>query len=178
MGPTPGCKPSLTPTVLRPLTLPALLTHLVSQPTPRQTTLIVCNTRSAFLTSLLASLNPASQSSDLEQENPNQPLLPPTLRTLLTSRYTRLAFCASVPALQAYLAAYNGPAGATDITRKEHCNEDEGAGGGRQHGAEEPDAGPPTLLLLNPLALLAPTPALSAQGLGRLVAAAVEAAGR
>ena len=36
----------------------------------------------------------------------------------------------------------------------------------------------PVLVLLNPLALLAPTPAFSAQGLGRLVAAGVEAAGR
>jgi hypothetical protein len=44
--------------------------------------------------------------------------------------------------------------------------------------SEEEEQQHPVLVLLNPLALLAPTPSFSAQGLGRLVAAGVEAVGR
>ena len=171
MDPATPRKPSLTPAVLHPLSLPGFLTHLVSQPSPPQTTVIVCTSRSTFLADLLASLTPTPQSNTQDQGQDQhqaaQPLLPPTLRTLLASQRIRLAFCTSVPALHAYLAAYSGPTGEPGAGA--YMARKEGEGEEKQH---------PVLVLLNTLALLAPTPAFSAQGLGRLVAAGVEAAGR
>lgn len=140
------------PTVLYPLTLPALLDYvLATQAVAAATLLVVCSSRDAFLQDLSESLqqhHSGTGAADVEQ------LIQPTLHNLSTTRHVRLAFCASVQALLAYLAAYRPP----DF---------------RPVGDTE---GKERLVLVNPLALHVPTSSFSAQGLSRTFAAAVEAA--
>ena len=136
----------LEPTVLYPLTLPALLSHILStQSASSPTTLVICSDRPPFLAELAHSL---------EQHTKLKQLLVPTLHSLSTTRHVKLAFCASVQALLAYLTAYDRPGYV-------HVHESEG---------EE------RLVLVNLLALLKPTSSFSAQGLSRTFATAVEAA--
>ena len=145
---------AFVPTVLYPLTLPALLDYILStQPGSSPTTLIICSDRKTFLDDLAHSLKGqlvTNQNSHLQQ------LLIPTLHNLSTTRHVKLAFCASVQALLAYLTAYDRPG---------YVHVDESEGGER-------------LVLVNPLALHRPTSSFSAQGLSRTFAAAVETASR
>jgi hypothetical protein len=143
--------PSPTPTVLYPLTLPRLLQYiLTTQSGTCPTLLIICSSRDRFIQDLASSLhNHGEHDPDgLEQ------LVAPTLHNLLTTRHVRLAFCASVQALLAYLTAFC-PYG-TNL-------------------ADEADQGE-RVVLVNTLALHAPTSSFSAQGLSRCFAAAAEAA--
>jgi hypothetical protein len=136
----------LEPTVLYPLTLPALLSHILStQSASSPTTLVICSDRPSFLAELAHSL---------EQHTKLKQLLVPTLHSLSTTRYVKLAFCASVQALLAYLTAYDRPGYV-------HVDESEG----RER-----------LVLVNLIALHKPTSSFSAQGLSRTFATAVEAA--
>ena len=140
------------PTVLTPLTLPALLIYIVNtQSGTTSTTLILCSSREAFLQTLSCSL----QTQHGRETDNLQQLTTPTLHNLFTTRHIHLAFCASVQALQGYLAAYGRP--------------------GAQHGIKH-GKGERRLVLVNPLSLHAPTPSFSAQGLSRTFAAAVETA--
>jgi hypothetical protein len=140
------------PTVLYPLTLPALLNHiLTTQAGAASTILVVCASRDTFIQNLSQSIQ--EDQSD-GQSGALQNLVTPTLHNLLTTRHVKLAFCASVQALLAYLTAY-GRAGT-------ECN---GEAGGRER-----------LVLVNPLELHAPTPSFSAQGLSRTFAAATDTA--
>lgn len=143
---------AVQPTVLYPLTLPALLDHILStQPASSPTTLVICSDRPTFLDELARSLKQqeeTSQSSNLKQ------LLVPTLHNLSTTRHVKLAFCASVQALLAYLTAYDRPGYV-------HVDESEGK---------------ERLVLVNLLALHKPTSSFSAQGLSRTFATAVETA--
>jgi hypothetical protein len=140
------------PTVLFPLTLPALLDYILStQSAASPTTLIVCSDQKTFLDHLARSLKQqqaTSEGSSLQQ------LLIPTLHNLSSTRHVKLAFCASVQALLAYLTAYDRPGYV-------HVDESEGS---------------ERLVLVNPLALHKPTSSFSAQGLSRTFAAAVETA--
>ncbi|KAF1362918.1 hypothetical protein EJ07DRAFT_174498 [Lizonia empirigonia] len=140
------------PTVLFPLTLPALLDYVLStQSGSSPTTLVVCSERKTFLEQLAQSLKRqqvTDQNSSLHQ------LLAPTLHNLSTTRHVKLAFCASVPALLAYLTTYDRPG---------YVHVDESEGRDR-------------LVLVNPLALHKPTSSFSAQGLSRTFAAAVDTA--
>ncbi len=78
------------PTVVYPLTLPALLHRvLASQKPTGHTTLVVCASRDLFL----------------QQLAPLQQLIAPTLHNLCAARHVNIAFCASVQTLLAYLAA-------------------------------------------------------------------------
>lgn len=144
---------SFAPTVLYPLTLPGLLHYiLTTQSSTTPTTLIICCSRDTFLQDLVHSLQQHDQSED--QEGSLQQLVTPTLHNLFTARHVKLAFCASVQALLAFLTAYGRP-------DTEHLvDAEEGA----------------RLVLVNPLALHAPTPSFSAQGLSRTFAAATETA--
>jgi hypothetical protein len=81
-------------------------------------------------------------------------LVVPTLHNLLTTRHVKLAFCASVQALSAYLTAY-GRSG-TNLADEAKDRE--------------------RVVLVNPLALHASTSSFSAQGLSRCFAAAAEVA--
>ncbi|UPX18829.1 uncharacterized protein EKO05_0009117 [Ascochyta rabiei] len=142
------------PTVLHPLTLPALLDYLLSTQAAAfsPTTLVVCSDQPAFLDDLARSS--AHQQAPTDQDGSLQQLLTPTLHNLSATQHVKLAFCPSVQALLAYLTAYDRPA---------HVHAEESAGRDR-------------LVLVNPLALHKSTPSFSAQGLSRTFAAAVEAA--
>lgn len=140
------------PAVLYPLTLPALLHHVLAehgQPSaPRSTTtLVICTTRDAFVQQLEASLHDTASNSLAS-------LIEPTLHNLSSSRHIKLIFCASVQALLAYLTSHR---------RTTLVHADDHAGAGR-------------LVLVDCLALHAPTPSFSAQGLSRTFAAAAEMA--
>lgn len=141
------------PTVLWPLTLPALLDHVLSTQSASPTTLIICSDQSSFLQDLAYSLE---QHRGTDQGDSLKHLLVPTLHNLATTRHIKLAFCASVQALLAYLTAYDRPGYV-------HFEESEG----RER-----------LVIVNPLALHKPTSSFSVQGLSRLFAAAVETAQR
>jgi hypothetical protein len=138
------------PTVIYPLTLPTLLQHVLStQSSTAHTTLIICSSRESFLQDLLTSLQQQEDEHDAETL---QRLITPTLHNLATARHVKVAFCASVQTLLAYLTAYSN-------------------GGGDEKSKER-------LVLVNPLGLHAPTPSFSAQGLSRTFAAVVETATR
>lgn len=143
---------SPTPTVLRPLTLPGLLYHvLTTQSSTSPTLLIVCSDQATFLQHLAVSLRECRgepETDELER------LLAPSLHNLLTSRHVRLAFCPSVQALLAYLTAY-------------------GHSADRSVGEAE---GKEMVWLVNPLALHAPTSSFSAQGLARCFATVADTA--
>ncbi|OSS44041.1 hypothetical protein B5807_11297 [Epicoccum nigrum] len=147
----PTCTP--TATVLWPLALPALLDHVLSTQSASPTTLVICADQSTFVQDLAHSLG---QHQGTEQGDSLKHLLVPTLHNLATTRHVKLAFCASVQALLAYLTAYDRPGYV-------HFEESEG----RER-----------LVIVNPLALHKPTSSFSVQGLSRSFAAAVEAAQR
>ena len=143
---------SFPPTVLYPLTLHELLNHvLTTHSSTALTILVICSSRDTFVQHLSASLR-----LDHDDHVPAglQQLVTPTLHNLFTTRHVKLAFCASVQALLAYLTAYGG-SGAKHV----------GDSGKTER-----------LVLVNPLALHAPTPSFSAQGLSRTFAAAAETA--
>ena len=141
------------PTVLYPLTLPALLDYILStQSSSSPTTLVICSDRRTFLEDLAYSLK--QQQQGINQTNNLQQLLVPTLNNISTTRHVKIAFCASVQALLAYLTAFDRPG---------YVHVDESEGRDR-------------LVLVNLLALHKPTSSFSAQGLSRTFAAAVETA--
>ncbi|KAF2248706.1 hypothetical protein BU26DRAFT_427481 [Trematosphaeria pertusa] len=144
-----------SPTVLSPLTLPALLNHvLTTQSSDAPTTLIICSSREVFLQDLWASLQ---HQAGREEESLHQ-LIAPSLHNLFTARHIGIAFCASVPVLLAHLTAY-------------------GAAGSKQSGLSE-GRDKERVVLVNPLSLHEPTPSFSAQGLSRTFAVAVETTAR
>lgn len=102
----------------------------------------------------------AGTSTTSAQAKPH-PLLIPTLRLLSLLRGLRLAFVTSVPALHAYLTtvpslAFNSQS--------------------RKTTGHKSSSKPPTLALVNAVALHRDTATFSAQGLGRAFAAGIEAA--
>lgn len=143
---------SPTPTVLHPLTLLGFLRYvLTTQSSTSPTLLVICSSQESFLEYLATSLR---QSCGEPATDELERLLAPSLHNLFTSRHVRLAFCPSVQALLAYLTAYG-------------------------HTAAEPIAETKSkerVVLVNPLALHAPTPSFSAQGLSRCFATAADAA--
>jgi hypothetical protein len=143
---------SSQPTVLHPLTLSELLKYALRiESRTASTILIICSSRETFLQQSLQILQQGDEGTQTEDI---ADLVTPTLQNISSTRHVKLAFCASVHALLAYLTAY-GRAG---------CK--------YTNGAREIDK----LILVNPLALHAPTPSFSAQGLSRSFAAAAEAA--
>ncbi|KAH9882151.1 hypothetical protein J1614_001323 [Plenodomus biglobosus] len=146
---------SLSPAVLHPLTLPGLLDYIfATQSGTCPTILVVCSSRDSFVQDLLEAL----QHEQTEHRSTRlDDLIAPTLFNLSTTQHIRLAFCPSVQTLLAYLTAYGG----------RHKTERVVVGG--SEGRER-------LVLVNPLALHAPTTSFSAQGLSRTFAAATEAA--
>jgi hypothetical protein len=149
---------ALDAAVLSPLTLPALLNYILCPPSSASpTTLLLCSTRESFLLALSRAL----QKQDGPDAEGFERLIAPALHNLLTARHVNVVFCASVQTLLAQLTAYGGSGAA----RKTRTGLD---------GLEEKE----TLVLVNPLALHAPTPSFSAQGLSRTFAAAVDNAVR
>jgi hypothetical protein len=140
------------PTVLYPLTLVGLLHHiLTTQSGTAATTLVICSSRDTFLGSLSQSLQ-QGQSNDENRDLQN--MVTPSLQNLFTARHIKLAFCASVQALLAYLTAYGQDGHAQTVEPGQKAR----------------------IVLVSPLALHTSTMSFSAQGLSRAFAAASEAA--
>jgi hypothetical protein len=79
------------PTIIHPLTLPNLLSNVLSN-SSEPALLVICLSRATFIRLLLTQLVI------------NDPLLQPTLHLLNTSSKIQLTFCDTVPLLHAYLA--------------------------------------------------------------------------
>jgi hypothetical protein len=143
---------SVEPTVLYPLTLPGLLHFILNtRAGTASTTLIICSSRDTFLHHLAQFLQ---DDRGVGQDGYMQNMVSPSLQNLLTTRHVKLAFCASVQSLLAYLTVCGQRASADDV---EH--------GGKQR-----------IVLVNPLAMHASTLSFSAQGLSRSFAASIETA--
>ncbi|KAH0562290.1 hypothetical protein GP486_003008 [Trichoglossum hirsutum] len=148
----PPPPPPPPPLVLQPpLVLPEFLDHVLAH-VSAPTTLVACSTREAFLHDLVACVADAQDTTGQQQQQ--QQLLVPTLHLISTSRSVRLVFTPTLHHLRAYLSTF--PANAALPATSE----------------------PPTLAVLNPIALHRPLPDFSAQGLSRTFAAAVDAAAR
>ena len=146
---------ALSPTIIYPLTLPALLRYSLSTQTDSlPTRLVICSSKEAFLLSLAGAL----QLQDTQDQPQSRPLqfAAPTLYNLLTARHVQVTFCASVQILLAYFTSLKPTAPSNKLE-----------GNGKLGPSER-------IILVNPLHLHASTSAFSAQGLSRTFAAAVE----
>jgi hypothetical protein len=165
------------PTALSPALPSELLTYVLShQAFP--TTVIICQPRQAFLSSLLRSIDdppavqlpepsrtdtPVSRSAHVPEQSEKHPLLIPTLRQVAASRYINLVFIDTVTHLRAYLAAFPPPETENEPLEQKF---------------DRPRGDEPLLLVYGLLALHRDTSEWSAQGLGNSVAALVEAGWR
>ena len=167
----------------RPVALPPalpseLLTYILTHQT-YPTTLIICQPRSTFLSSLLASIPqtlraqppppPEDGFSDPELEPasdppPLHPLLVPTLHQIATSRYVNLVFIPTLSHLRAYLTIFSN----TEADGK----------GPPEKRFDKPGKKPPLLVVYGLLELHRDTSEWSTQGLGNSVAGLVEAGWR
>lgn len=164
----PTTMPLPTPNLPPPLFLstPDHRTFLqyILQHTASPVQLIICSSREAFLGHLLDGLNghlPApSTAPSSDQPQPEYNLFKATIGLLARSSSVRLAFCPTVQHLRAYLSAYRAPAAwdcSGDGSLTEEC---------------------PLLGIVALVGLHRGTAELSAQGVGRTLAVAVEAAAR
>jgi hypothetical protein len=137
---------------------PALPTELLSYILTQQscpTTLLICQSRASFLSSLSKAIththghHPETTDRDAES-TPLHPLLIPTLHQIATSRDVKLVFMHTVTHLRAWLAAFDGAEG------------DGEKGGG-------------VLVVYGVLGLHRDTSEWSAQGIGNSIASVVEA---
>ncbi|PVH83566.1 hypothetical protein DL98DRAFT_454660 [Cadophora sp. DSE1049] len=169
----------------QPLTLtPALPTDLLTYILTHQsypTTLIICETRSNFLSSLQRCMpNTVQQQPPLHVEPSSpvpaeieaepqratcHPLLVATLHQIVTSRYVNLAFIPTLSHLRAYLAVFSGEA---------NGQRGEEEGGPPKQQFEKMGNRTPLLVVYGLVALHRDTSEWSAQGLGSSVAALVE----
>jgi hypothetical protein len=160
----------MPPTLLAfpPALSPELLTYVLSQ-SFRPITLIICQPRGKFLSSLQVSVTPTqlslpqdeAQDADTEQR-PLNPLLIPTLRQIATSRSIKLVFIPTVSHLRAYLAVFPSPDDANAELR----------------GFDEKAKERSLLVVYGLVELHRDTSEWSAQGLGNSIAGLVEAGWR
>jgi hypothetical protein len=169
---------STTPVALPPALPSELLTYILTHQI-YPTTLIVCQQRSTFLSSLLTSIPqtlqpqppppPENDFSDPQFEAnsdtlPLHPLLLPTLHQIATSRHINLVFIPTLSHLRAYLAVFSSI-------------EEEGKGPPEKK-FDKPGRKTPLLVIYGLLELHRDTSEWSAQGLGSSVAGLVEAGWR
>jgi hypothetical protein len=170
----------MSPTaVALPPALPSeLLTYILTHQT-YPTTLIICQPRSTFLSTLLTSIPQTLQAqpppppedgfSDPQFDPasdppPLHPLLAPTLHQIATSRHINLVFIPTLSHLRAYLAVFSS----TNAEGK----------GPPEKKFDKPGKKTPLLVVYGLLELHRDTSDWSAQGLGNSVAALVEAGWR
>ncbi|TVY45991.1 hypothetical protein LOCC1_G003027 [Lachnellula occidentalis] len=147
--------PRTGPLALSPALPSELLTYILSQ-SAKPTTLIICQPRTAFLSSLRDSITTHDDPSDNEGRSPPEhPLLVPTLHQIATSRHVKLVFIPTVSHLRAYMAVFP--------------KEDHG---------QEGEKKTPLLVVYGLVELHRDTSEWSAQGLGNSVAGLVEAGWR
>jgi hypothetical protein len=163
-----------TPVALPPALPSELLTYILTyQSYP--TTLIVCQPRSTFLSSLLISISqtrqaqppppPAEGFSNYQPEPTSEPpplhsLLVPTLHQIATSRQINLVFIRTLSHLRAYLAVFS-----STETNSQSPPERE---------FDKPGKKPPLLVVYGLLELHRDTGEWSTQGLGNSTAGLVE----
>jgi hypothetical protein len=165
---------SLIPVALPPALPSELLTYLLTHQI-YSTTLIICQPRPTFLSSLLTSIPQTLQKqpppppeggfSDLRSETtanspPLHPLLVPTLHQIATSRHIKLVFIPTLSHLRAHLAVFSSA---------------EAEGNGPPEKFDKPGKKRPLLIVYGLLELHRDTSEWSAQGLGHTVAGLVEA---
>lgn len=157
------------PTVYYPTPLIDFI-HFITQHSPAGAILVICTTRQSFLSQLQESIlnschEPEQNEFPTSGENAlnatstsldpiDHPLFARTLRLLAISRKIKLLFCPTVAVFHAQIAT---------LSLKESVS----ATG---------DDSPPMLAILNLIRMHRPTASYSAQGLGKAMAAAVEAA--
>ncbi|KAI9786576.1 MAG: hypothetical protein M1835_003020 [Candelina submexicana] len=161
--------PSSRPTVLTGI-LPTELIEYILDHHAAPSTLIICSSRETFLHQLLTltqkphSSSPPPAGDNTSETSPQSErvhrFLIPTLHLLSTSCTIGLAFCPTLQHLRAYLTIYQASAPSPSPP------------------LDKPGTRVSILALLNAIALHRSTPDLSAQGLSRTFAAAVEAAVR
>lgn len=120
------------------------------------TEVLVCGTRTEFLVQLSAAIR--SQRAD-ENSTSQHHLLTKTIGLLANSSKIQLTFCPSLESLRAYLAVL-GWTGRESLEARQQSSTQQ------------------TIVILDMIALHAPTTEFSAQGLSRSMAAAVESACR
>ncbi|TVY34343.1 hypothetical protein LSUB1_G007114, partial [Lachnellula subtilissima] len=158
------------PLALSPALPSELLTYILSQ-SPQPTTLIICQPRSVFLSSLRDSITAQEDAPDNENGNRNgsesptehHPLLVPTLRQIATARHVKVVFIPTVSHLRAYLAVFS----------KEERDHDYG-----QSDEKKKNTPLPLLVVYGLVEMHRDTSEWSAQGLGNSVAGLVEAGWR
>jgi hypothetical protein len=148
----PAAPVSFPPLALPPALLHELLQFIIQHHIP-PSTLIVCASRSSFLESLSATLPPDT----LEKA---------TIQQIHRSRTINTVFCPSVQHLRAYLATFSAK------EFRERCNEVEGM------VYECKGSMPKLLMVIGLVGVHRASAEWSAQGIGRTMAVAVEAAYR
>ena len=174
--------------VIRHATTSSFFQRILNQ-RPRSTIkhIIICSERQIFLEQLHHSINcevdsqrapvngekhdRSSHGNHIESANPH-PLLQRTIAQLKVACDVQLTFCASLPALLAFLALFPTGSNADRPDPLAGSPED-------QASTTYLDTSiAPILALVNPIELLKETTSFSAQGLSKTCAAAVEAAAR
>ena len=129
-------------------------------------TLVICSTQDQFLQDLLSECQTEEAtmraSGDASLSHEQHPLLVPTIHLLATSRNIKVIFAPTLPHLRAYLAIHEASENLEDV----------------KIAYEKPGTTPQFLAILNALQLHQLSGELSAQGLSRTFAAAVDAAAR
>ncbi|PGH26941.1 hypothetical protein AJ80_01323 [Polytolypa hystricis UAMH7299] len=130
-------------------------------------TLVVCTTRDDFVQQIYASIELQSTDASNDdihgtQSTTTHSLLANTIGSIVSSNRIKLAFCPSLEHLRAYLSVFRGYTGGPPFSAAKE---------GRYQGQ-------PVLTILNIVALHYHTGELSAQGLSRTLALAVEVAAR
>ncbi|KAE9371270.1 hypothetical protein N431DRAFT_294286, partial [Stipitochalara longipes BDJ] len=166
------------PVALSPALPSELLTYILTHQT-YPTSVIICQPRSTFLSSLLTSIPqklqaqppppPAEGLSDPQSEPtsdppPLHPLLVPTLHQIATSRHINLIFIPTLSHLRTYLAVFSSP------ETEDKCPPEQ--------KFDKPGKKVPLLVVYGLLELHRDTSEWSAQGLGNSIAALVEAGRR
>lgn len=176
----------LSPLALSPALPSDLLTFVLAHQV-YPTTLIICQTRNTFLSSLLSSIPQPIQrqppllavdnsqpkthnESEVQEpqppESPRHPLLIPTLHQIATSRCINLVFIPTVSHLRAYLSAFPAP---KDNHHDRRPPEEK---------FDKPGFKVPLLIVYELVELHRDTSEWSAQGLGNSIAGLVEAGWR
>ena len=151
--------------VIEQISLTSLISFLL-RPRTSSNTLIICSARDQFLQDLLSECQTeeAAKQTSAEESFPREqhPLLVPTIHLLATSQNIKVVFAPTLPHLRAYLATHEAP----------------DSPGNAKVSYVKPGSTTPFLAILNTLQLHQLSGELSAQGLSRTFASAVDAAAR
>ncbi|KAF2459044.1 hypothetical protein BDY21DRAFT_199754 [Lineolata rhizophorae] len=171
---------NLSPLALEHVSLPALLQLLLSHPSPSH--LVLCSSRSAFLDALhieAAQEATATVLSSMSAPAPAHPLQNPTLRLLSSARRVSLAFCTSLHALRAHITIYASSPQQSAATPAAPAAAKKPISTAASTTSDSGGTCPPLLVVVNLVAAHRNDGVgnhFSAQGIGRTLASAVDAA--